>query len=131
MQRMPAVSPFRESDLLRQVFETVVARCVTEGLVSGQRLAVDASLIEADANRQNSTSKEEWQPDKVDPEDAPRAMREYLATAAGVVGHDRQVLVAPKQPIFSVGVADLRLCQQETLAEFGAKGRRASPRRDV
>ena len=42
---------FRESDLLRQVFETVVARCITEGLVSGQRLAVDASLIAADANR--------------------------------------------------------------------------------
>jgi len=48
--------------------------------VSGQRLAVDASLIEADANRQNSTPKEEWEPDKIDPEDAPRAVREYLAT---------------------------------------------------
>ncbi len=32
---------FRESDLLRHVFETVVACCITEGLVSGQRLAVD------------------------------------------------------------------------------------------
>lgn len=57
---------FRDSDLLRHVFETVVARCIAEGLVSGQRLAVDASLIEADTNRQNSTSKEEWQPDKID-----------------------------------------------------------------
>lgn len=71
---------FRESDLLRHVFETVVARCITEGLVSGQRLAVDASLIEADTNRQNSTSKEEWRPDKIDPEGAPRAVREYLET---------------------------------------------------
>ena len=71
---------FRDSDLLRHVFETVVARCITEGLVSGQRLAVDASLIEADTNRQNSTSKEEWDPDKIDPEDAPRAVREYLET---------------------------------------------------
>jgi len=71
---------FRESDLLRHVFETVVARCIEEGLVSGQRLAVDASLIEADANRQNSTSKEEWEPDKIDPEDVPRAVREYLET---------------------------------------------------
>ncbi len=42
---------FRQSDLLRHVFETVVARCIAEGLVSGQRLAVDASLIEADTNR--------------------------------------------------------------------------------
>ena len=42
---------FRDSDLLRHVFETVVARCIAEGLVGGQRLAVDASLIEADTNR--------------------------------------------------------------------------------
>jgi len=71
---------FRDSDLLRHVFEMVVARCIAEGVVSGQRLAVDASLIEADSNRQNSTAKEEWQPDKINPEDAPRAVREYLET---------------------------------------------------
>ncbi|MEP3130700.1 MAG: IS1182 family transposase, partial [Anderseniella sp.] len=71
---------FRDSDLLRHVFETVVARCIEEGLVSGQRFAVDASLIEADTNRQNSTSKAEWEPNKIDPEDAPRAVREYLET---------------------------------------------------
>ena len=41
---------------------------------------MDASLIEADSNRQNSTSKEEWEPDKIDLEDAPRAVREYLET---------------------------------------------------
>ena len=40
---------FRDSKLLRHLFETVVARCIAEGLVSGQRMAVDASLIEADA----------------------------------------------------------------------------------
>ena len=71
---------FRDSDLLRHVFETVVARCIEEGLVSGQRFAVDASLIEADTNRQNSTAKEEWIADKINPADAPRAVREYLET---------------------------------------------------
>lgn len=71
---------FRDSDLLRHVFETVVARCIEEGLVSGQRFAVDASLIEADTNRQNSTAKEEWEPDNINPADAPRAVREYLET---------------------------------------------------
>ena len=71
---------FRASDLLRLVFETVVARCIAEGLVSGQRLAVDASLIAADTNRQNSSSQTEWKTDKINPEDAPRAVREYLAT---------------------------------------------------
>jgi transposase len=43
---------FRDSDLLRHVFETVVRRCMAEGLVGGDGFAVDASLIKADANRQ-------------------------------------------------------------------------------
>ncbi len=34
---------FRESELLRHLFETTVARCIEEGLVSGQRMAIDAS----------------------------------------------------------------------------------------
>ncbi len=43
---------FRESDLFRQLFESVVERCIAEGLVGGERFAVDASLIRADANKQ-------------------------------------------------------------------------------
>jgi len=35
---------FRDSDLLRHLFETVVARGIEEGLASGQRFAADASL---------------------------------------------------------------------------------------
>ncbi len=69
---------FRDSDVLRHLFETVVARCLAEGLVSGQRFAADASLIEADANKQNSTAKEDWHPEAINPADAPRAVREYL-----------------------------------------------------
>src|SRR5690242_19019056 len=42
---------FRDSDLLRHVFETVMRRCVAE-LAGGDGFAVDASLIRADANRQ-------------------------------------------------------------------------------
>jgi transposase len=71
---------FRESELLRHLFETTVARCITEGLVSGQRMAVDASLIEADANKQFSASKEEWDTERIDVNAAPRAVREYLDT---------------------------------------------------
>ncbi len=71
---------FRDSELLRHLFEMTVARCIEEGLVSGQRMAIDASLIEADANKQNSTPKEEWDASTVDPADAPRAVREYLDT---------------------------------------------------
>ena len=43
---------FRDSDLLRRVFETVLQRCMGEGLVGGEAFAIDASLIKADANRQ-------------------------------------------------------------------------------
>jgi transposase len=50
---------FRDSELLRHLFETTVTRCIAEGLVGGQRMAVDASLIEADANRQYSASKDD------------------------------------------------------------------------
>jgi transposase len=71
---------FRESEVLRHLFETTVARCIEEGLVSGQRMAIDASLIEADANKQNSTPKEEWNAAGIDPANAPRAVREYLDT---------------------------------------------------
>ena len=45
---------FRESDVLRHVFETVVSRCIKEGLVGGEGFAVDATLIAADANKQRS-----------------------------------------------------------------------------
>ena len=69
---------FRDSDLLRKVFEDVVSRCISEGLVGGEHFAADASLIQADANKMNSTSKEEWDLDAINPETAPRAIIEYL-----------------------------------------------------
>jgi len=42
---------FRESDILRTVFEEVVCGCMKAGLVGGEGFAVDASVIEADASR--------------------------------------------------------------------------------
>ncbi len=35
---------FRDSDILRQVFEEVVCGCMTAGLVGGEGFAVDASV---------------------------------------------------------------------------------------
>src|ERR1700751_956138 len=67
---------FRESDLLRELFETVVRRCMAEDLVGGEGFAVDASIIRADASRHRTA---------VDgaaglpPEAAGRAVEEYLA----------------------------------------------------
>ena len=45
---------FRESDLFRRLFETVVARCMKEGIVGGEAFAVDASMVMADAYRRGS-----------------------------------------------------------------------------
>ena len=39
---------FRDSDLLRHVFESVLSRCMAEGLVKGEGFAIDASIIKAD-----------------------------------------------------------------------------------
>jgi transposase len=65
---------FRQSDLLRRVFETVLRRCIHEGLVGGEGFAVDASLIKADANRQKGIEGEKW----LAPPAAGRAVDEYL-----------------------------------------------------
>src|SRR6267143_182912 len=42
---------FRESDTFRHVFESVLRRCMTGGLVGGEGFAIDASVVKADANR--------------------------------------------------------------------------------
>jgi len=66
---------FRDSDLLRRLFEVILRRCIDEGLVGGESFAVDASLIKADANRQNGIEGEKGLP----PQAASRAVDEYLA----------------------------------------------------
>ena len=66
---------FRDSDLLRELFETVLRRCMAEGLVGGEGFAVDASLIKADANRQRCVPGHEGLP----PSAVSRAVDEYLA----------------------------------------------------
>src|SRR5277367_2618528 len=65
---------FRESDLLRKLFETVVARCIKERLVGGEAFAVDASMIVADAHRRRGVAKVE----DLDPTSG-RAVAEYLS----------------------------------------------------
>ncbi len=70
---------FRDSDLLRELFEATVARCMAEGLVGGEGFATDASLIKADANKQRSADGKE----EVDWEAMARtrrSVREYLDT---------------------------------------------------
>ena len=67
---------FRDSDLFRQLFEEVLARCIAEGLVGGDSFGADASLIKADASRHTKVAFPEW----TVPEKVTRATREYLDT---------------------------------------------------
>ena len=62
---------FRDSDLLRRLFEATVERCLEEGLVRGEGFAVDGSLIRADANRQRGQA-------ELPSDVSSRAVREYL-----------------------------------------------------
>lgn len=68
---------YRDSDLFRRVFETVVQRCLEQGLVKGESFAIDASYVRADvARKRTEDSPVNWAPAKV----TSRAVTEYLAT---------------------------------------------------
>jgi len=67
---------FRDSGLLRHVFEMVLHRCIERGLVGGDGFAIDASLISADANRTEGGPASEG----LDPAKTSRAIREYFDT---------------------------------------------------
>ncbi len=92
---------FRDSGIFRRVFERVVAACIAADLVGGEGFAVDASLIQADANKQRSIPGSEWQK-TCDPETASRAMQEYLATlddaAFGAASDVMPKFVSPSDP---------------------------------
>jgi transposase len=67
---------FRDSDILRHVFEAVVRACMDAGLIKGDGFAVDASVIEADASRYHGKA-----PNEIDwslPERQTRAVAEFL-----------------------------------------------------
>jgi transposase len=65
---------FRDSEVLRSVFERIVEACIAAGLVGGDGFAVDASLIVADANKQRSVPGTEWSNER-NPRAAGRAVR--------------------------------------------------------
>jgi len=95
---------FRQGDILRRVFESVVGTCIVKGLVGGEAFSVDASLIKADVN-----------PAKRVPGDAPiawperdkasRAVRDYLSAL------DRESAEAPiagrkRKPRMAISLTD-------------------------
>ena len=68
---------FRESDVFRVIFESVVATCMKVGLIGGEGFAIDASVIEANASRYQRVEGSEV--DWTDEQRAQRPVREYLA----------------------------------------------------
>src|SRR6201990_111833 len=69
---------FRKGDIFRRVFERVVETCIGAGLVGGEGFAVDASLIQADANKQRSIAGQDWRRE-CDPRRSSRAWRDRVA----------------------------------------------------
>ena len=89
---------FRDSDLLRVLFEETVWRCLREGLVGGEGFAVDASMSTADAHRQRGVAGVA----ELDPAKASRAVREYMAVldeaAFGATSETPPKYVSPVDP---------------------------------
>lgn len=69
---------FRESDVLRHIFERVVWSAMATGLVKGEGFAVDASVLEANASRYHGKPPAEL--DWTDAQRQRRAVAEYLAS---------------------------------------------------
>ncbi len=89
---------FRDSDLLRRLFETVLQRCIAEGLIGGEGFAVDASLIAADVSVRGRVEGAAGLP----PDATGRAVEEYLAAlddaAFGAATEVTPKFIAPADP---------------------------------
>jgi transposase len=99
---------FRESEILRHIFERVVAACMVAGLVKGEGFAVDASVLKANASRYHGKAPDEL--DWTDAQRQKRAVAEYLAgleaetqgqegDASGGGGSDGQPTAVPDRKL--------------------------------
>ena len=66
---------FRQSGVFREVFEEIVRQCLEAGLVEGQNLAVDGTLVEANASRESRVPPKQLK----EAAQISRTVREYLA----------------------------------------------------
>lgn len=70
---------FRESEAFRHLFEAVLKRCISAGLVGGEGFTIDASVIKANTSRDHSVAGVDFPLAQLDPTQATRVTREYLA----------------------------------------------------
>jgi transposase len=80
---------FRESDILRHVFEKIVQTAMALGLVKGEGFAVDASVLEANASRYHGKAPSEI--DWTDKQRGTRAVQEYLAALDAQAAEQREI----------------------------------------
>ena len=66
---------FRQSGIFREVFEEIVRRCLAVGLVEGKTLAVDGTVVRADASPASRVPQEQLK----DGAQVSRTVKEYLA----------------------------------------------------
>src|SRR5713226_1096761 len=66
---------FRQAGVFREVFEEIVRRCLEAGLVEGKNLAVDGTMVGADASRQSRVRREQLQ----EAAQVSQTVQEYLA----------------------------------------------------
>src|SRR6201984_1027215 len=92
---------FGNSNVFRCVFERIVGTCIAAGLVGGEGFAVDASLIQADANKQRSIAGQDWRRKRA-PARSSRAVKEHLAplddTAWGAASDVIPKFISPSDP---------------------------------
>jgi len=91
---------FRDSDLLRHIFERVVQAAMAMGLVKGEGFAADASVLEANASRYHGKAPQEL--DWTEKQRQTRAVAEYLAALDETAepNPDRKVpkVISPSDP---------------------------------
>src|ERR1035441_1502737 len=66
---------FRQSGIFREVFEEIVRRCLAVGLVEGKNLAVDGTMVRADASPASRVPREQFK----EAAQVSRTVEEYLA----------------------------------------------------
>ena len=80
---------FRESGILRHVFEKIVETAMKLGLVKGEGFAVDASVLEANASRYHGKAPAEI--DWTDKQRGTRPVQEYLAALDVQAAEQREI----------------------------------------
>jgi len=85
---------FRQSGVFREVFEEIVRRCLAAGLVEGKNLAVDGTMVGANASRESRVPREQLK----EAAQVSRTVREYLAELEQVNPVSKAAAVSTTDP---------------------------------